>query len=405
MRNTSPIKIGIVLTATSNAASFGVKFGNTYDERQVDDALVNAMNATGGLNGRRIVPVYAKTDTGSTNWETDFSAACATFTQDNHVEAVLGYVFNYFSSFESCLAKKGIPHLNTGYNIPDAQELRPYPLHVALDVPTIDRRALAKLEGAAADGVLTKTSRIGVLRDTCPGTARSYDQTLLPAARRLGLTVLKDIQIACGSGNGDTGSAVQALQSAELQFAGAGVDRVIFHAVSEGPALLLFALSAESQGYHPGYVVTSLGNLETVRMYASPNQLKNVDAYGWMPTQDIPPTTYPKANSTQRRCLSLLRSRNVAPTAGADYYYGYNICEAFFVYELALAQTGGNSAGTAVVAAIKGIGTSFGSATNLGGSAFSPSLPDAPRSARHAVYVPSCTCFGYTGPARPIPTK
>ena len=95
-----PLSIGVVLTATSNAESFGVSFGNTYSERQVDDAIINALNAQGGLAGRKIVPVYAKTDTGSSNWQTDFSAACATFTQDHHVVAVLGYVFNYFSSFE-----------------------------------------------------------------------------------------------------------------------------------------------------------------------------------------------------------------------------------------------------------------------------------------------------------------
>jgi hypothetical protein len=399
-----PIKIGIVLTATSNAASFGVKLGNTYDEKQIDDALVAAMNAQGGLNGRKIVPIYAKTDTGSNNWETDFSAACATFTQDNKVEAVLGYVFNYFSSFEACLARKGIPHLNTGFNIPDNKELSAFPLHLALDVPTIGRRSLAKLEGGVADGVLTPASKIGVLRDTCPGTARSFDQVFLPAVKRLGLQVKQDISISCGSGNSDSGAAVSALQSAELQFASSGVDRVIFHSVSEGPALLLFTTNAESQNYRPIYLVSSLANLESLRGFMSANQLKNVHGYGWMPTQDVPPSTYPKANSNQARCLALLRSKNITPTSGPDFYYAYNICEAFFVYEQGLKGTGGNSRGAAVMAAVKGLGTSFTSATNEGGSTFRPSLPDAPRAARHLVYTASCTCFSYTGPQRAIPS-
>ena len=122
-RVTAPLSLGVVLTATSNADQFGVSLGNTYSERQVDDAVIKALNAQGGLAGRKIVPVYAQTDTGSSNWETDFSAACATFTQDHHVEAVLGYVFNYFSSFERCLAAKRIPHLSTGFNVPDRREL------------------------------------------------------------------------------------------------------------------------------------------------------------------------------------------------------------------------------------------------------------------------------------------
>jgi len=401
-RDTSPISIGIVLTGTSNADSFGVSMGNTLSEENIDRSLVAALNAHGGLNGRKIQPVFAYTDTGSNNWESDFSAACATFTQDHHVVAVLGYVFNYFSSFEACLAKRGIPHLNTGFNIPDAQELRPFPLHEALDVPTIDRRTLAKLEMGAADGVLTPKSRIGVLRDTCPGTGRSYDEVFKPTATRLHLNVVKDVSVACANGQADAGAAVQAVQSAVLQFASSQVDQVIFHAASEGPALLLFQLSAESQGYRPGYVVTSLANLEAVKGYLPAAQRAKVNGYGWMPTQDIPPAAYPKPNALQSRCLSLLASQQVKPVAGPDYYYAYNICEAFFVYELALRQTAGSSNGPAVLNAIKALGTSFASVTNDGGSSFRPGIPDAPRAARHLTYADACACFRYSGPARPI---
>lgn len=402
-RATGPLEIGIVLTGTSNADSFGVSLGNTVDERDIDQALVDAMNAQGGLDGRKIVPVFASTDTGSANWETDFSAACATFTQDHKVAAVLGYVFNYFASFESCLAKKSIPHLNTGFNIPDEKELSAFPLHVALDVPSIGRRALLKLEGAVADGVLTPKSKIGVLRDSCPGTARSYDEVLLPAARRLGLTVAKDVSINCANGNSDSGAAVQAVQSAVLQFASSGVDQVLFHAASEGPALLVFSLSAESQGYRPGYVVSSLANLEALRGYFPAAHKAKVHGYGWLPTQDARPTDYGARNGPQTRCLALLRSKAIVPASGPDYYYAYNICEAFFVYELAL-KAAGTSQGPAIVSAVKALGTSFASATNAGGSAFTTRHPDAPRSARHLVYTDSCGCYRYTGPARAIPT-
>jgi hypothetical protein len=404
-RVTAPLSIGVVLTATSNAQQFGVSLGNTYSERQVDDAIINGLNAQGGLAGRKIVAVYAQTDTGSSNWETDFSAACATFTQDHHVVAVLGYVFNYFSSFERCLAAKRIPHLSTGFNVPDREELSKFPLQVDLDVPTIDRRGLLKLVGATSDGVLTPKNKIGLLTDTCPGTPTSLQHVFLPAAKKLGLHVEKTVAINCPNGNADSGAAASALQSAVLQFAAAGVDRVLFHASSEGPALLLFSLSAESQGYHPSYVVSSLANLEAVRGYLPPGQLGNIHGYGWMPTQDIPPRFYPRANSLQQRCLALLRSGSVTPSSGPDFYYGYNFCEALFAYERALLITQGDSDGRGVIAAVKSLGTSFASLTNDGGSAFSPDLPDAPRSMRHLVYTASCSCFRYTGPTRAIPTS
>ena len=75
----------------------------------------------------------------------------------------------------------------------EPEELRPFPLHLAINTPIIDRRGLLKLRGAAADGVVTRASKLGVLTDTCPGTQSSLNRTFLPETRRLGLTVTKTI--------------------------------------------------------------------------------------------------------------------------------------------------------------------------------------------------------------------
>jgi hypothetical protein len=399
-----PLSVGIVLTGTGNAAAFGVSLGNTLSEKDVDQAVIDGINKEGGIAGRKVVPVYANTDTGSPNWETDFAAACATFTQDHHVVAVLGYVFNYFQSFESCLAQHGITHLNTGFNIPDRTELSHYPLHLAVDTPTIDRRGMLKLDGGVATGVLTKTSKLGVLTDTCPGTERSLASTFLPTAKRLGITVAKTVTINCANGNADSGSAVGAVQNAVLQFAAAGVDRVIFHAVSEGPPLLLFALAADSQGYRPTYLVTSMANLDALKGYFPAGQRKNVHGYGWMANQDVPPNAYPTPNAAQKRCLGYLMAKGLKPTAGPDYAYAYNFCEAIFTYQRAVERTGGLSTGAQLMAAIQGFGTSVESAINNDGSAFGPRLDDAVRATRHVVYTDACGCWAYTGSARTIPT-
>jgi len=405
VRSSAPLTIGVVLTKTSNAESFGVSTNNTVTEQKVDDAVIAGINEHGGLAGRKLVPVYASTDTGSSNWDTDFAAACATFTQDHHVVAVLGYVFNYVQSFERCLATKGIPHLSTAFNVPDRPELAKFPLQIDLVVPTIDRRGLLKLENGAADGVLTPKSRIGVITDTCPGSPTSLNQVFLPKAKQLGLTVAKVVSVSCPNGNADSSSAVGTLQNAVLQFASSGVDRVIFHASSEGPALLLFSLSAESQHYRPEYVVSSLANLDALHSYVPAAQISNIHGYGWMPTQDVPPSAYPKPNALQARCLGLLRSKKITPVAGTDFAYAYEFCESVFVYERALLATGGDSTGTKVASAVKALGTSFASLTNEGGSIFSADRPDAPRFARHLVYAATCKCFTYTGPTRTIPTS
>jgi hypothetical protein len=403
VRSTAPITIGVVLTGTSNASQFGVSLGNTVSEQAVDQAVVDGLNAKGGLAGRRIKVVYANTDTGSSNWETDFGAACAKFTQDNKVDAVLGYVFNYFSSFESCLSKRGIPHLNTGINIPVRHELRPYPLFLAVNSAIIVRRRMIKLRGATADGVVSRSSKLGVLTDTCPGTQSSLNRTFLPETRRLGLTVTKTIAIGCTNGNGDTGRAVSELQSAELQFASSGVDTVVLHSVSEGPALLLFTLNADSQNYHPKYLVGSLANLDALKSYFPAGQVRNIHAYGWMANQDVPPAAYPKPNAAQKRCLGFLTAKSIKPSTGPDYAYAYNFCEAVFTYEKALLARSGDSGGPGVLTAIRALGPHVESVINNEGSAFGPQLIDAVRGYRHVVWVPARSAFAYTGPVRAVP--
>jgi hypothetical protein len=319
------------------------------------------------------------------------------------VVAVLGNVFNYFQSFESCLAQRGIAHINTGFNLPDRSELSRFPLFLAADTPTIDRRGALKLDGGVATGVLTKASKLGILTDTCPGTQRSMTSTFLPTAKRLGLTVAKVITINCANGNADSGAAVGAIQNAVLQFVAAGVDRVIFHAVSEGPPLLLFSLAADSQGYRPTYLVSSMANLESLKGFLPAAQRKNVHGYGWMANQDVPPAAYPRPNASQKRCLGYLTAKGLKPTAGPDFAYAYNFCEAVFDYEKAVERTGGLRDGAKVMAAIQGFGGNVESAINNEGSAFGPQMDDAVRATRHAVFADSCGCWAYTGPARTIP--
>jgi hypothetical protein len=242
-----PIEIGIVRTGVSNAAAYGVSLGNTVTEAEVYDALVAAFNDRGGIAGRRIIPVFDDTDTASTSWDADFEAACAKFTQDHNVVAVLGYVFDYVTSFESCLAKRAIPHLSTSFNIPDAEELSKSPLLMALSTPRIERRSLVKVDGGLATGALTKTSKLGILVDSCPGTKRAWEKITKPYIESKGLTIASTFEFGCPRGQAEAAAVAGQAGNLVLQFRAAGVDRVMFNAVSEGPALLVLANAAEAQ--------------------------------------------------------------------------------------------------------------------------------------------------------------
>lgn len=391
-----PVEIGMVRTGVSNAAAFGASLGNTVSEAAIYDALIAAMNDQGGLAGRRIRPVFADTDTASANWDADFEAACAKFTQDNKVVAVVGYVFTHSDNFEGCLAKRGIPHLSTTFNVPDAGVLRQYPLLMALTTPRIERRSLLKIDGGLATGVLTKASKIGVVIDGCPGTKRAWTDVALPYLRAKGLTVASTAELGCAQGAGDAGAEAGRAGNVVLQFRSAGVDTIFIAAVSEGPGILIFGNAAEAQGWRPKYVVSSLANTAVLEGQIPAGQAANVHGFGWLPSQDVAPTRWPAQPPGAERCMALVKSQGVKLQAPADFAFAFNGCEGLFMYEAALKATGGRTDGPAVVAAIEALGSSYRGVMNLDGRmAFSPTLHDGPSLARYFAWDGGCRCFTY----------
>jgi hypothetical protein len=403
---TRPVKIGILLTTIGNADAVGYKVGNTYAEQQFDDAVINSLNKQGGLHGRRIIPVYAKTNTASSNWETDFQAACSTFTEDNHVDVVLGSDFAYFASFEKCLAKAGIPHLSNTSNVPDNTELGQFPLLRALIVPTIDKRSIAKLQGAINTGFLTPANKLGVITDSCPGSQRAWNTVVKPFLAQHHIPVVATADEGCANGYNDSFSAAgAAVGNAILTFRSHGVDRITFITVSEGPTLLVMSGGASSQKYYPGWIVSSLAGTAGLQGQAPADEMKTTRVYGWLRSQDVSPSQYDKPNQAKRRCLSLLKSQGVTPASSADYSYSESICEALFAYEAALGKSGGVLSGPAVIQGLEQLGTSVQSVFSLHGAAnFSPvRRNDVPRLYREAVWQDVCSCFAYQGTAFPIP--
>jgi hypothetical protein len=403
---TGPITVGFLTTATSNSSQYGASLGNTITETSADQALIDAINKQGGLDGRHLKVVFAHTDTGSTNWDNDFEAACQTFTQDHHVQVVLGYEFTYEPDFESCLAKAGIPHLNDGFNVPSNSELSQFPLFWSLDVPTIGERSIEKFQGAINTGFLTSKNKLGVVLDSCPGTLDAWKDEVLPYLSARHIDVATTFTAGCSTGdNASTTSAIGSLTSGLLKFRSAGVDRISFVSVSEAPVLYLASVAANAQGYRPGWIVSSLGQLAVIGSESPMPQMQNTRGFGWLPSQDVPPAYTPTANASQRRCLSLLATQNVHPRAATDYGYAYNACEAVFVYEKALKLDGGNADGQAISNAIGNIGT-FQSTLNLEGkSIFSAARRnDAPEYYKPVNWDGSCHCFRYGSQTYAMPS-
>src|SRR5205814_6142712 len=80
------------------------------DNKPVFDAFVKDINSHGGLAGRQIQPVYFEYNTGQ-DPHTQDAAACAKFTQDNHVFLVLGGINSGAGELLPCLAQHDVPLL------------------------------------------------------------------------------------------------------------------------------------------------------------------------------------------------------------------------------------------------------------------------------------------------------
>ncbi len=397
---TGPIEVGFLNTKVGNAAAAGLNTGETYTPAEVFRTLVDAMNDRGGLAGREIVPVVADTDTATARWETDYQAACATFTEDHNVQAVLGYSFAMIESFETCLTKAGVSHLSGGYAMGDEKTLDDYPYLFGTTNPTVDRRYLVQLDGAVKGGFLKKTHRLGLVLDDCPPDWRAYNRTVVPYIKRTGLNVVAKTVLSCPDGASDVAPVVQQLNNAVLQFRSENVDRVFV----EGIPFIFFANTAEGQGWHPGYLLTSATAGAVLEANNIPErQLENIFASGWLPYLDVSPSKQPPRTPPQQRCLALLKGKGVIPAQYADYVAAYTTCDAVFLYERALKATRGVSTASVATKAIEAVGTTYAGATaHNGKTGFGPDDHDAVALYRPWTWKSDCDCFLYVGGPRPL---
>lgn len=396
---TDPITLGFLTTEASNAGSLGIDLGQSFSGREALEAMVRALNADGGIAGRPITPVFARTDTASVSWEADYAAACATLTQDRHVDAVLGYSFAFFDSFESCLTEAGVVHVTTGYTVADEAGMAHYPLLYGLAALTHDRYWRTVLGGAVSSGYLTPANTVGILRASCPYDRRAWERTGSAVAAELGVVIGTVEELNCISGASGAGSVVTQIQSAVLRFRSRGVDTVMV----EGPATIIFATAAESQGWRPRYLLSSLSGGSAMVGNVPDAQLVNFHGFGWLPSVDVRAPQQPPPNAAQERCLEVLASQGLRPSSSGDYGTAYGTCDAFFLYEAALRATNGNSDPGAIAAAIDALGDDYQSAYTLDGRTRFGGRHDAPALARPWAWDGGCGCFTYVGDAYELP--
>jgi ABC-type branched-subunit amino acid transport system substrate-binding protein len=381
------------------ARAIGANNGNTFSTDAAAKVLVKAINARGGLAGRKINLVVAKFDTMG-NYATQFEAACASFTQDNRVDVVAGLIAIYMPILDRCLTQAKIPLVRGDYWNSDVTDIADHPTSVGISGPSLNRSLEGLLRIQHSLGELTSNDKIGVIYEECPYDKRVLAQTVQPTARQLGLEIARTAGVECLTSYGQAGSLASGIAGTVLAFRSAGVNKIMFISTfCEAACTLLFSQQAEQQGYEPDYLLTSRAALGILVPQMPARQAKHIRGLGWLPSTDVPPTA--GSTPSQRRCLDLYQSEGLRPTSNMDYYAMYASCDPLFVVEAALKASRGASKNGALLAGILGLGDSYSAAGNLGGSTLITSTHrDGPTLAAPFAWSSKCSCVDYSGPPR-----
>lgn len=394
-----PIEVGFLYSFNDAAASAGINNHVSIDPGNVEHALVSSYNATGGFDGRHIEPVYAELKSSSSNYESDLQAVCTSFTQDNHVAAVISTLGYYSESFYSCLSHASVPVVS-GDAGPDLTDARLFPLLATPDALLGDTRVVQVADRLAASGWLTTTDRIGVVIEGCPIDQRIFNDSLVPALRAEKLTVAATTEPECLQGIGDLGAVSGQLANAVLQFRSNGVTKVIFVSQAQEATIAYeFMLAAGNQQWYPGYALSSMAYANDVASQSgvSQRELSNARGVGWIPTMDSAQNAQPPSTPAAQQCLSRLHAQGLYPISTEDFFTAYTVCDTFALYAAVLHSTSGNSSGEAFLPGLQSVGSGFASALDLDGKATAWDHGRlSPGAGAYFQYVANRTEFVYT---------
>jgi hypothetical protein len=404
------ISIGFIYTTgrQETAAALGAAGVTSGDELAQWKLLVANVNAHGGLGGRRIKPVYyGQSTTSKDTIATSETAACNTFTQDNHVAAAVSS-FEYTDTFLTCMERKGVPTYYSLETVNDSKVFDAAPLHAEASNLALDRqgRELGKslvTQGYFAGAVPAVN---GIITYDTPAYVRAA-KALEGTLKARGIAVRMTRTIPFPTATSDTSSAAAGISNAELAMASGGVNHVMIFDLN-GLLSLLFMTNAQTQQYHPRYGLTSQSSgshlADLLKGNANP-QLKDALGIGWIPVLDLHADEYgpsqgPAARKTCRDIMVKGGQAQGLSSPGAELV-ALGQCDDIFLLQQAFTGLAGPVTGSSIRSAIEGVGSRFATALSLA-SRFGPSRHDGVSSFREMAYQTSCSCFRYTSPPRGI---
>jgi ABC-type branched-subunit amino acid transport system substrate-binding protein len=356
------VKIGVLTLAGANSAgSGGFVVSPQGDTKAQAKAVVDAINAAGGIAGRQ-VELVVREFVSSTATPTTETAACTSFTQDDEVFAVL-LLGQRTSAARSCYKKASTVMLDisqAAQPVSTYESLAPY--YWTPNARDLDSATAAMVAELGSSGFLASGSKVGVLVEKEAAFEGVYTSVVTPALKELGITAVEQ-----KIDQSTTENAFATAASAAAGFQGEGVERILF--LGRPDNVGYFTTFTSQQDYYPELAI---GSFETPTFVAqnpsvySPKSLKGAQGIGFLPDVDGAKALAFPAAGPEQACIDTLGKAGITFPDRFQAKTALRFCDGFGFLKAA-----GDKVGTAplnadsLAAAAATLGDTWQAATTL----------------------------------------
>jgi hypothetical protein len=415
----TPDKIYVGLSYAVNGSAANNAIGaagiSQGDPKAEDEAVIEDINARGGIAGHKVEGVWHEVDSASNApWDVMDQQTCDDWTQDHKIFVALAEPLADSDTLVGCLQSRGVGLVTTGFSISDAQRFAQFPYYVELGMMSVDRAATAEVQALKAQGWFggwdmatgapspATKPKVGIVTYDGAAWSRAVDRTLVPALRAAGYAPSSSdiIRVSPEHATADAGATGAAMSGAALKLRGDGVTHVII-LDRKGLLTLFFARVAESQHYRPRYGWNTQNATQALKDGATlpAEQLVGSKGIGWFPGIDLSASDAASPayiNDTKRRCLALMKSKNIALADANAEAIAMNSCSSFWFLRDAINAAGGVLTRAGLMDGVARLGTSFLAAGNLA-NRYSATQHDGVGAYRYYAFDSGCSCMRYSG--------
>jgi len=388
------VKVGFIALDTKRlAAALKLKLVDQGDQQAQITALVDAVNAKGGIAGRKVVPVVKTYDALLDSAKAE-EKLCNEFTQDEQVFAVMLWGM-FQENLRPCFQQaRTVMVENTLYPLPKESMKKLKPYYMAPTYPTYDD-VVAGLGGAMQDtDFLGADAKVGILGVDTKANRDILERQLLPILKKAGAAPVEVRWINLT----DDSNIRAGYEQAVIAYKAAGVNRLV---TVGGSRLLSYFLDyADKQDFAPRLIMSSYDNPDyNIANY--PKFVTGAAGLSISPSWDLPAAALPTPhNDAEKACLDIYTKAGITFPGRPEARTALYNCDSLMFLQKAAGSAGikkGTDLGAAALYdGALDLGDSWQAASTYGND-FSGTVVAGASAYNAFTYDPACNCVALAG--------